>query len=262
MQLQIIDPQQQQERLADITRALRDEDVRIARLTVESMIRQGNLLLEAQQLVPEGQWERFVQEQIGFDIRTVQNYQSVARLTIGDNFWLLVGNLPHVSSWYILASPTTPPSAFEVVTSRALDGEILSHKVVKEIVNAEKRREVEFGAIHATAASIAEHGRGAASYARSLVEATADAAHLGAVEIDGEQFGLSELLVTAAEQKTAERQQGHIEAEYALNFEMTARVKISDMHVDLVPREQGTALGVLMDFRDQDVQIIIRKRRS
>ncbi|HBN09022.1 MAG TPA: hypothetical protein DD435_10370 [Cyanobacteria bacterium UBA8530] len=108
------------------------------------IIRLGQELLTAKELVEQKQWGSWLQSEFAMSARTAQRYMSVAEVFPD----LKNDSLSNLSTeaLYLLASKNTPEEVREQVIERAEQGETLDRKAIREMIETVKPREQVGGA--------------------------------------------------------------------------------------------------------------------
>ncbi len=106
----------------------------LIRRTAQDIIETGAKLIEVKDLLGYGMFERWVNNEFGWTQRTAYRFISVTeRFASCDNLSQLAP-----SAMYMLSAPSTPVEAREEAIARADAGEVITHKVAKEIVQQHK----------------------------------------------------------------------------------------------------------------------------
>lgn len=113
---------------------------RLGKQTIENVVEIGRRLSECKrELKKEKRWYSWLEKEFSWNRFTADRFISLYNLSLAHN---LCGTLSSVdlSSLYLLASPSTPESAREIVAqiSMAESAEPLTYQEVKEIINNEK----------------------------------------------------------------------------------------------------------------------------
>lgn len=123
------------------TKAIKE---RIRRAT-QDIIEIGEMLTDVKSRLPHGQFTLWLQIEFSWDIRSAQNFMSVAKMFKNEKFsFLTEDNLDKLaiatSALYLLARPSTSEQVRNTVIKRAVAGEIMTHTKVKQIVAENKDR--------------------------------------------------------------------------------------------------------------------------
>jgi hypothetical protein len=126
--------------IADDLRARADRIHTSISKTVDTIVAIGNELLAAKEhLVKHGQFRIWVEDAVGIQARTAQNYMNAARLA-GKRKNETISHL-RPAALYQLAAPSTPPQAVDAVLSRIEGGKPMSDGVVAAIVGDARRQQ-------------------------------------------------------------------------------------------------------------------------
>ena len=104
----------------------------LRRKTIDNVIKIGKRLILAKDFAGPGNWLAWLKDEFGWSDQTARNFINVARRST--NF--LNMKLP-VSSLYLLAAPSTPPTVRKAVVKKARTTKV-THREVVEIVRAAK----------------------------------------------------------------------------------------------------------------------------
>jgi hypothetical protein len=104
------------------------------RKSTEDIIEIGRDLLAAKEHVKRGQFDSWVEHQVGIPRRTAYAYIRVARLYEKS---ATVALLP-LATVHRLAAPSAPPTVVDIVITKAAAGEIVPDAVVREMINEAK----------------------------------------------------------------------------------------------------------------------------
>jgi Protein of unknown function (DUF3102)/ParB-like nuclease domain len=116
---------------AEVIRAL-------GKRVVGDIIEIGRRLSECKELCGHGNWLPWLKREFGWGDDTALNYMRCADLAISRNFRDL--SIP-VSGLYLLAAPSTPEEARQEVIERVENGERLSVKDVKELIDEARNKQ-------------------------------------------------------------------------------------------------------------------------
>lgn len=119
---------------------IRDRTIEIKALvkrSAQDIIEIGLKLIEVKDRLPHGMWGKWLDVEFGWTNETARRFMNVASK---------FNNLLNLDSFgqsalYLLASPSTPDEAREEALNRASNGEVITHKAAKEIVNSYKEDE-------------------------------------------------------------------------------------------------------------------------
>jgi len=109
----------------------------LVKRSAQDIIEIGLKLIEVKDRLPHGMWGKWLDVEFGWKTTTAWNFMMVA--TKFSNFEDL--DSFGQSALYLLASPSTPDEAREEAINRASNGEVITHKAAKEIVNSYKEDE-------------------------------------------------------------------------------------------------------------------------
>jgi Protein of unknown function (DUF3102) len=125
-----------------VAQDLRDRAARIRQSIANTMpviIAIGNELLAAKEKLDHGQFSDWVQDEVGIQTRTAQNYMNAARFAAAHKSEI-VSHL-HPAAVYQLAAPSTPPRVVNAVLDRVEAGEVVSDAAVVEMVKNGRRQQ-------------------------------------------------------------------------------------------------------------------------
>jgi hypothetical protein len=109
----------------------------LGKQTIENIIEIGRRLTEAKALAGHGRWLPWLEREFGWKDDTALNFMRCHDLAKNRNFRDL--SLP-VSGLYLLAAPSTPDEAREVVIERAKAGGPVTVADIKQVINTSKGR--------------------------------------------------------------------------------------------------------------------------
>jgi hypothetical protein len=95
----------------------------------------GRDLIEVRDRLAHGQFENWIERELGVGIRAAQYYMAVARFTDGKSE--TVALLPP-STLRILAAKSAPPEIIEEVIARAGSGDIVPDAAIREMIRADR----------------------------------------------------------------------------------------------------------------------------
>jgi Protein of unknown function (DUF3102) len=107
--------------------------------TIDTVIAIGNELLAAKEYLDHGQFQSWVEHEVGIQRRTARNYMSAARLARFHKRETVSLLCP--GAVYRLAAPSTPPQVVDAVLRRVEAGELMSDGVVAAIVSNARRQQ-------------------------------------------------------------------------------------------------------------------------
>jgi hypothetical protein len=116
---------------AEVIRAL-------GKRVIGDVIEIGRRLSESKQLCGHGNWLPWLEREFGWSDDTARNYMQVSELAESRNFRDL--SLP-ISGLYLLAAPSTPEEVRQEVIERVENGERLSVKHVKELIDEARNKQ-------------------------------------------------------------------------------------------------------------------------
>lgn len=102
-----------------------------AKLTRESMIQTGLLLMECKEIVGHGNFLGWLKYEFGWGERTAHNFMSVARQFTIDQ---LEGSSLEPTTLVLLAAKSTPEAARRAILDRAANGTVVTVYEVKEVI--------------------------------------------------------------------------------------------------------------------------------
>jgi hypothetical protein len=95
----------------------------------------GRDLIAVKECLAHGQFESWIERELGVGIRAAQNYMSVAKFTEGKSEQIAL--LPH-STLRILAAKSAPPAIVEHVIARAASGDVVPDATVAAMIRTDK----------------------------------------------------------------------------------------------------------------------------
>ncbi len=106
----------------------------LVKRSAQDIIDIGQMLIEVKERLPHGMFGQWLDGEFGWGQDTAHNFMRVASK---------FGNFPNLdeiapSALYLLAAPSTPDEAKAEAINRASEGETITHKAVKEIVQTHK----------------------------------------------------------------------------------------------------------------------------
>lgn len=113
------------------------------RRTAQAIVEVGSMLIDVKERLPHGQFTLWLQVEFNWDIRTAQNFMSVATMFKNETSFAFAKDLLDKisidqSALYILAAKSTPQKIRHEILERAYQGEPFTKSKVRQIVNERK----------------------------------------------------------------------------------------------------------------------------
>ncbi len=134
-QLALFDYAQLEQSDRDFIQGRTNEIKALVKRTAQDIIDIGSMLIEVKERLPHGMWGGWLDTEFGWDQRTARRFTTVA-VKFKSDIMSDLNISPTVL--YLLAAPSTPDEARTEAIDRASDGETITHKSAKEIVNIHK----------------------------------------------------------------------------------------------------------------------------
>jgi hypothetical protein len=114
------------------------------RKTAQAMVEIGEMLADVKAKLPHGQFTLWLQVEFNWDVRTAQNFMSVAKMLKNETSFVFPEDLLDrisidQSALYILAARSTPVDVRREILERSYNGEPFTKSKVRQIVQERKR---------------------------------------------------------------------------------------------------------------------------
>lgn len=111
----------------------------LGKRVVRDVIEIGGRLTECKRIAGHGNWLPWLDREFGWNERTARNFMQAHELAFKSEKFADL-ELP-VSALYLLAAPSTPDEARDVVLNRVANGETLTHDAVKQMIAEAKAQD-------------------------------------------------------------------------------------------------------------------------